>query len=161
MPKNMVGHFCQRNSQSSTDSPFQTEIEAPQTVKVRDPDIVERAYIAAKAYHTIRRYFAHAEGLPAEYDFEAQYRAYLQAAISAEDRRAFSLASMRLFASLRNGHTSFVDDQLREEMGPRSFRIQLIGGQWTVVWTRVTALSPGDVIVKIDGKPVVEWFAPV
>ncbi|WP_321378796.1 S41 family peptidase [Rhizobium sp.] len=128
---------------------------------MRDPDIVERAHIAAKAYHTIRRYFAHAEGLPAEYDFEARYRAYLQAAISAEDRRAFSLASMRLFASLRNGHTSFVDDQLREEMGPRPFMIRLIEGQWTVVWTRITALSPGDVIAGIDGKSVAEWFDPV
>ncbi|OED00812.1 hypothetical protein A9Z06_12725 [Rhizobium sp. YK2] len=78
----------------------------------RDPDLTDRAYIGATAYYAIRRYFAHAEGLPGGYDFEARHRAYLGEALEAPNRKAFSLATMRFFASLRNGHTSFWDEEL-------------------------------------------------
>ena len=130
-------------------------------VKVRDPNISERAYIAATAYHAIRRYFAHAEGLPAGYDFEARYRQYLDEAMTAKDRRTFSLATMRFFASLHNGHTSFTDESLGQNTGPAPFRIRPIDGRWTVIRSRTPGLFPGDDIVTVDGKPVAEWIAPV
>lgn len=126
----------------------------------RDPDSSDRILIIAEIYHTIRRYFAHAEGLPAGYDFEEQFAAYVKEAMAAPDRRAFSLASMRLFAGLRNGHTGFMDDQLWADQNDAPMRIQLVEGCWTVVWTRLPELSPGDVIVSIDGRPVADWVAP-
>ncbi|MCM2292820.1 S41 family peptidase [Allorhizobium sp. BGMRC 0089] len=126
----------------------------------RDPDSSERVVIIAEIYHAIRRYFAHAEGLPAGYDFEEQFAAYVKAAMDAPDRRGFSLASMRLFAGLRNGHTRFMDDQLWVNQNEGPMRIQLVEGCWTVVWTRLHELSPGDVIVSIDGRPVADWVAP-
>lgn len=124
--------------------------------KIRDPNISERAYIAATAYHAIRRYFAHAEGLPAGYDFEARYRKYLDEAITAKDRRSFSLATMRFFASLHNGHTSFTDETFGQNMGPAPFRIRPVDGRWTVVRSRIPDLFPGDVIAFVDDKPVAE-----
>ncbi|MBB3571979.1 hypothetical protein [Rhizobium sp. BK491] len=83
----------------------------------RDPDLADRAYIGATAYHAIKRYFAHAEGLPVGYDFETRYRAYLGEALEAPNRKAFSLTTMRFFAGLRNGHTSFWDEELTQQTG--------------------------------------------
>jgi carboxyl-terminal processing protease len=130
-------------------------------LQFRDPDITDRAYIAATAYHVIKRYFAHTEGLPAGYDFEARYRAYLGEALEAPNRNAFSLATMRLFASLRNGHTSFWDEELRQKAGSIPFRISRIDGRWTVVRSRMVQLHPGDVVTEVDGKPVDTWLEQV
>ncbi len=127
----------------------------------RDPDLTDRAYIGATAYHAIKRYFAHAEGLPAGYDFEARYRAYLQEALEAPDRKAFSLTTMRFFACLRNGHTSFWDEELTQQTGPMPFRIRRIDNQWTVVRSSLTHLHPGDVVTTVDGKLVDEWLEVV
>ncbi len=127
----------------------------------QDPDITDRAYIGATAYHAIKRYFAHAEGLPAGYDFEARYRAYLGEALEAPNRKAFSLATMRFFASLRNGHTSFWDEKLGQQAGSIPFRINRINGQWTVVRSRMVQLRPGQVITEVDAKPVDAWLEAV
>lgn len=127
----------------------------------RDPEVADRAYIAATAYHTIRRYFAHAEGLPAGYDFEVRYRSYLKEALSAPDRRGFSLATMRLFASLRNGHTSFNDETLWQQGGSLPFTVRRIDGRWVVATSRLPGLHPADVIVMADNKPVDDWLKPV
>ncbi|AGB72714.1 MULTISPECIES: S41 family peptidase [Rhizobium] len=127
----------------------------------QDPDITDRAYIGATAYHAIKRYFAHTEGLPAGYDFEARYRAYLGEALEAPNRKAFSLATMRFFASLRNGHTSFWDEELGHQAGSIPFRIRRINGRWTVVRSRIAELHPGDVVTEVDGKPVNAWLEAV
>ncbi|WP_368517880.1 S41 family peptidase [Rhizobium sp.] len=127
----------------------------------RDPDLIDRAYIGASAYHAIKRYFAHAEGLPAGYDFEARYRAYLGEALEAPNRKTFSLATMRFFASLRNGHTSFWDEELAQQTGPMPFRIRRVEDQWTVVRSKLAELNPGDVVTTVDGKPVDQWLEAV
>jgi carboxyl-terminal processing protease len=127
----------------------------------RDPDITDRAYIGATAYHAIKRYFAHAEGLPADYDFETRYRAYLREALEAPNRKAFSLATMRFFASLRNGHTSFWDEELTQQTGTMPLRIRRIDNQWTIVRSRITHLHPGDVVTVVDGKLVDDWLGTV
>lgn len=139
-------------------------VEAANTAYIaafRDPDVADRAYIAATAYHTIKRYFAHAEGLPAGYDFEARYRAYLMEAITAPDRRSFSLATMRLFASLRNGHTSFNDEMLWQQAGSLPFTVRRIDGRWLVVTSRLPDLHPADVIITADDKPIDDWLEPL
>lgn len=60
-----------------------------------NPTPAERAWVASTIYHIVKRYFAHWEGLPASFDFDARFRVYLAEAMSAPDRRAFSLATMR------------------------------------------------------------------
>lgn len=127
----------------------------------RDPDLTERAYIGATAYHAIKRYFAHAEGLPAGYDFEARYRAYLREALESPNRKAFSLATMRFFASLQNGHTSFWDEELGRQSGPMPFRIRRVEDHCTVVRSKLAELNPGDVVTTVDGKPIDEWLEAV
>ncbi|TWB53080.1 carboxyl-terminal processing protease [Rhizobium sp. ERR 922] len=126
-----------------------------------DPDLTDRAYIGATAYHAIKRYFAHAEGLPATYDFERRYRAYLGEALEAPNRIVFSLTTMRFFASLQNGHTSFWDEGLAQQTGPMPFRIRRVDDQWTIVRSRLAELHPGDVVTVVDGKPVDGWLETV
>ncbi|OCJ08560.1 peptidase S41 [Rhizobium sp. AC27/96] len=136
-------------------------VENTDAGRPRDPDVTDRAHIASTAYHVIKRYFAHAEGLPAGYDFEARYRAYLGEAIGAENRNAFSLATMRFFASLQNGHTFFEDEALSQQAGPAPFGIKRIDGQWTIVRSRMPELAPGEVVTMVDHKPVDEWLKPI
>ncbi|TIX87242.1 S41 family peptidase [Rhizobium sp. P44RR-XXIV] len=126
----------------------------------RDPDVTDRAHIASTAYHVIKRYFAHAEGLPAGYDFEARYRAYLGETIGAENRNAFSLATMRFFASLQNGHT-FFEDEVLSQQEPAPFSIKRIDSRWTIMRSRMPELAPGDAVATIDHKAVDEWLKPI
>jgi carboxyl-terminal processing protease len=126
----------------------------------RDPDLAERALIAAKAYWTIRTYFAHAAGLPAYYDFEREYRARLADALAAPDRRTFSLAMMKLFASLSNGHTGFTDNILFNAAPDAPYRIRRLAGRWTVLRSAVASLPVGSVVTSIDDEPIDRWLAP-
>ncbi len=138
-----------------------TSDPAPPAALARNPDMAERAWIAAQTYHTVRRYFAHWDGLPAAYDWDAHFRAYLAEALAAPDRRSFSLATMRLFASLNNGHTGFTDEALNEDTRPAPFYAEPISGRWTVKLSRIAPLAPGDVIVAVDNVPIETWVAPI
>jgi len=129
-------------------------------VSRRDLTTADRALIAAKAYWVIRTYFAHAAGLPSGYDLEREYRARLTEALAAPDRRGFSLAMMKLFASLANGHTGFTDQALIEAAPDAPYRIRRVEGRWTVLRSALTTLPPGSVIATIDGEPVDSWLLP-
>jgi carboxyl-terminal processing protease len=133
----------------------------PAEKPARDPDLAERAWIASAAYHAVKRYFAHWEGLPADYDFDARYRAALAEGLASPDRRGFTLAMTRLFASLENGHTGFTDLPLQDQAGDMPFRAQRMDGKWVVTRSTIPALNPGDVIVAVDGQPVDSWLKPV
>lgn len=125
----------------------------------RTPTLAERAWIASGIYHVVKRYFAHWEGLPASFNWDARYRAYLTEALAAPDRKSFSLATTRLVASLNNGHTWFRDDAL--SVGQNlPFYARPVGGQWTVLVSRVADITSGDVIAAIDGQPIEQWLAP-
>ena len=117
--------------------------------------------MASAVYRTVKEYFAHWSGLPADYDFDAAYRDYLAEALAAPDRRSFSLATMRLVAGLRNGHTVFTDDALWRDKRPVPFYAEPVQGRWTVTVSRTPALKPGDVVTSIDGEPIDVWIAPI
>ena len=127
--------------------------------KWTNPTIVERAWIATQLYATVGRYFAHWEGLAPGYDWDSRFHAYLSEALTAPDRRAFTLATQRLVASLANGHTDFGDDALRDEP-PLPFYARPLEGRWTVTVSRMAGLAPGDVITAIDGMRVDDWLRP-
>ena len=116
--------------------------------------------IAAKAYWVIRTYFAHAAGLPDDYDFEREYRTRLAEALASPDRRGFSLAMMKLFASLANGYTGFTDQALFDRALDAPYRIRRVEGRWTVLRSALPSLPPGSVVTTIDGEPADRWLAP-
>jgi carboxyl-terminal processing protease len=115
-----------------------------------------RGGIVAGIYEAIRSCFAHWEALP-DFDFEAAFRAYLNEAFDAPDRLSFDLATMRLIASLKNGHTAFGDDWLWQEHGaPIGFDVKHDAAGWCVTRSAHADIAPGARIVRIDGQPMDE-----
>lgn len=122
--------------------------------------LADRMLIAAQINHVVKRYFAHWEGLPPDFDWDARFADYLKAALDAPDRRGFSIATKRLFASLQNGHSGFTDRLLDDEPA-LPFHARPIQGKWTVTSSTIAEVSPGDVIRTIDGEPVDQWLTPL
>jgi len=123
----------------------------------RPPDeltLADRMVVAAKIYATVRQYFAHWEGISRP-DFETAYRAYLDEAVRAGTRQDFDLATLRLIATLRNGHTHFFDD--RQDGRPLKFWLSEIQGQWAVMKSQDGRLRRGDVVCSIDGVPIEDF----
>lgn len=135
----------------------------PQEAATADPEIpftqADRMMIAAQINHVVKRYFAHWEGLPPDYDWDARFADYLKEALAAPDRRSFSLATMRLIASLENGHSSFSDEVLEDEP-TLPFHARPIEGKWMVTSSFIAEVSPGDAITTVDGVPIDRWLEP-
>ncbi len=127
----------------------------------KNPSLDERAWIAAVVYRTVKQYFAHWGGLPSDYNFDREFRAYLLKALAAPDRRSFSIATTKLIASLRNGHTFFADPALLTDPRPTLFYAEPVEDRWTVTVSRTADLAPGDVIQAIDGVPIGTWVRPI
>ena len=127
----------------------------------RNLTTAERAWVAASVYRTVKQYFAHWAALPPSYDFDEHFRDYLPEAMAAPDRRSFSLATMRLMASLENGHTGFVDDAFYADRRLPPFYAEPIEGRWTVTVSRLRQLPLGSVIEAIDGVPMERWIVPI
>ena len=114
----------------------------------------ERAYVASKIYSAIQLYFAHQPGI-ADLDFEGAYKSYLDKAMGAKDRREFDLATLEFVAKLRNKHTQFDDQWLRQKYGqPMGFWVLPLEGKWVVISARDNELRKGDVVRAIDGVDI-------
>ena len=61
-------------------------------------DVVDRVINVSRIYALVDQYFAHWEGVPRT-DFEAAYRDYVEHAVRAETRKAFSLATLAVLAA--------------------------------------------------------------
>jgi carboxyl-terminal processing protease len=114
----------------------------------------ERIWIAAKILEGVRTHFAHWEAVP-DLDLDAAFRDYAAQIAATSDRRAFDLATMEFLAKLRNGHTGFFDQRLREtDAGPLGFTLTRIEGTWVVRESRLDGLEPGDAVRTINRRPV-------
>ena len=124
-----------------------------------DIDPARRAFIASRLYQATYQYFAHwgdAVGL----DVDDAYAEYLREALSAPDRRMFSLASQAFLVKLGNGHTRFIDDSLSATAGSaHGYSVRYLEGDWTVTESHREGLRVGDVITAIDGTPIDEFYA--
>ncbi|UXS99914.1 S41 family peptidase [Agrobacterium tumefaciens] len=113
-----------------------------------------RGEIAAGIYEAIRSCFAHWEALP-NFDFEAAFKDYQS--FEAPDRLGFDLATMRLIANLRNGHTAFADEWLwREHGAPIGFNATHDEAGWRVTKSAYSDIAPGTRLVRIDDQPIDE-----
>lgn len=119
-----------------------------------DMPLAERAYVASKINSAIEMYFAHREGV-ADLDLDAAYRDYLDAALRANGRHGFDMATLEFVARLRNKHTQFDDPWLVRTHGqPLGFSVAQVEGKWAITWSRDDRLKPGDVVRAIDGVAV-------
>ncbi len=118
----------------------------------------KRVWIATQIYSSIGTYFGHWRGVPG-LDLDKEFQSYLDQVIANDDRRAFDLASMELFAKLKNGHSGFGDAWLRLTDGQRlGFYAYPIDGQWVVTQSSNRGLKPGDVIARIDEESFESFF---
>src|SRR5690606_9303565 len=125
----------------------------------RLPTPAERMHIASRIYAATQVYFAHWDGLPRGFDLDSAYRVYLDSSLAANDRLAFTRASMRFIAALRNGHSNFNDQVVQEAHGASmGFTVVPVGREFVVAWSRLDGLRPGDVIAAIDGEPMESVF---
>lgn len=118
----------------------------------------ERVFVASKIFASIPIYFAHWQNIPG-FNLDDAYKNYLAKALVSSDRRDFDLASMEFVASLQNGHTGFWDKWLTEHYarGP-GFDARPFGKEWIVTGSSISVLNPGDIIQRIDGKPIEEFY---
>jgi carboxyl-terminal processing protease len=120
--------------------------------------IEDRVYVASRLYSSIQQYFNHWQET-GRADFDRSYREYLDEILRSDDRRAFDLSTIRLFARLHNGHTWFSDRWLQESYGDAlGFYAEPIEGQWIVTRSDLHELHVGDSIVEVDGKPIEEFY---
>ncbi len=104
-------------------------------------------------------YFAHWEGAP-KFDLDRDFREYLEEASAAADRRAFSLATMKFMGKLRNGHSGFYDQSLREsDVRPLGFLLTPMEEGWVVSRSMVQGLAAGDIVIAVNGEPMDKFYA--
>ncbi len=114
----------------------------------------QRVWMASKIYSTIQTYFGHWQAIP-EFDLDTSYQKYLAQILSTDDRRNFDLATMELFAQLKNGHSFFLDPWLNETYNqPLGFRLVAMDGRQVVVRSRIPELKNGDIVLLLDGRPI-------
>jgi carboxyl-terminal processing protease len=117
-------------------------------------DAASRAYAIAEIHSAIDVYFSHWAPLDRASVAEA-FKVYVREAFATDDRRRFDFATMRFFATLKNGHTSFYDVWLTHRYGQQiGFYARPLHGRWTVMTSDVPSVVPGDVIEKIDGEQI-------
>jgi carboxyl-terminal processing protease len=113
-----------------------------------------RAYVIAEIRSAVDVYFAHWCAVDRS-RVSAAFKAYVGEAYASDDRRAFDFATMRYFAALKNGHTSFSDAWLIRNYDQRlGFYARPIDGAWTVVTSDLSDLRPGDIIDRIDSTKI-------
>jgi carboxyl-terminal processing protease len=120
--------------------------------------VTERLLVASKIYASVQLYFAHWQAVP-DLDFDGLYKHYLDQIAHSDDRQAFDLASLEFLAALKNGHTSFSDDWLRNNYGqPLGFSLTKVDGQWIVTSSQIKDLSLGEVVEAIDDVAFEQFF---
>jgi carboxyl-terminal processing protease len=118
------------------------------------PTAARRAWVAGRLYAAVQLYFAHWRDVP-PLDFDQAFADYLEEAMAAPDRRAFSMASQAFLVRLTNSHTSFHDRRIEESgLDSHGFRARYLDGSWIVSSSDRADLAPGDAIVAVAGRPI-------
>ncbi len=120
----------------------------------------ERLFVLSKTYASIALYFAHWEDASIKPEqLDSVYENFLNRAIATEDRKDFAFLMKEFVALLNNTHTWYSDYEfLYKECKPLGYTGINLDGQWIVTESFTEGLKKGDLIVKIDGKPLNEYY---
>ena len=117
----------------------------------------EKIRVAAQLRSAIEIAFAHWSDVP-DFVFESEFDHWIENVAAIDDRRDFSLATIKFVAAFRNGHTAFNDRWLWRTQGhPMGFAIKKLQDNWVVTSTSVPNLLPGDCPSSIDGEAISVW----
>lgn len=118
----------------------------------------DKIRVAATIKAGVEGYFAHWKRDQSD-KFEEAFENYLAEISSTNDRKAFDFATLRLLASLQNGHTAFNDSWLWSKAGGRTgLEVVYQGDQWVVKNSARGEVPPGAVLSSIDGEAVNEFY---
>lgn len=117
----------------------------------------EKLRVASQLRSSIEICFAHWDGLQG-FDFGLEFDRWIEAISAIEQRRDFTLITMRFMAGFRNGHTAFNDRWLWQTAGQSTgFALKELREGWTVTKSAVPDLLAGERVGAIDGEPVSSW----
>ncbi len=115
----------------------------------------KRIFILSKTYASIGIYFAHWEDSKIKPEkLDEVYQDFLKRTIGTEARRDFDLLMLEFIGLFNNSHTRYWDDMLNKGAKPLGFSWVVLNGQWVVTSTSIVGLKKGEIISKINGKPV-------
>lgn len=117
----------------------------------------ERALTATTVYSLVQEFFD-SNNDPKSLSLNAAYKTYLRAALVADDRRQFDLATIEFVAQLHSGHTFFWDTWLDNNNQPMGFYASPLDGYWVVQRSSISGLKAGDILVRIDNTPMDTFF---
>lgn len=143
---------CASTSSARALEPWRNDspIQAP-SVDAEDLSQARREAIILDIDQTIRRRFAHWQGVPG-LDYDAAFAAYRAEALAAPDRAAFSRRTRAFVAALDNGHTVFHDPSIYEgDPGGLGLALARLDAGWTVIRSRRPEVPAGSVISTLDG----------
>lgn len=124
-----------------------------------DLTLAQRAFILAKIFQAIPLYFAHWQDSELSRDgLDAAFADLAEAALPWQSRKRFSLLVMAFLARFNNAHTRLFDPYL-EALPPVGMALHPVEGRWTVVRSGHPALTPGDVVLRIEDRPADDWYA--
>lgn len=128
-------------------------------VRAQTLPLEERLFILSKTYASIALYFAHWEDAAIKSEqLDSVYKDFLNRAIATENRKDFALLIKEFIAPLNNTHTQYSDYELYKEVKPLGFRRINLDGQLIVTKSYIEELKKGDMILKIDRKPLNEYY---
>lgn len=119
----------------------------------------ERLFILSKTYSSIALYFAHWEDAaitPGQLD--SVYKGYLNRAIATENRKDFDMLMKEFIALLNNSHCWYSDNAVAQSQEPLGYSWTNLDGQWVVTQSFIQELKKGDVILRINGKSVNDFY---
>ena len=119
----------------------------------------QRIFILSKTYASLPLQFAHwrdASFKPVQLD--SIYRVFLKRGIEADSRKDFGLLMHEFIALLNNSHSWYHDRTIFGSMLPMGFSWTHLDGGWVVTLSSIEGLQKGDLILKIDGKGIDEWY---
>lgn len=124
----------------------------------RTLSLVERGMILAKVFQAIPLYFAHWPDAEIEKgELDGAFEGLVAEALPCKDRKRFSLRMMAFMAKLNNGHTRFRDPYL-VDAPPLGMALRPVDERWTVVASDLPQVRAGDVVLRIEGKPIGAWY---
>jgi len=115
-----------------------------------------RTFVSAQIHTAVKLCFAHHDNSS---DFDDAFCAYADEITGMDGRLEFDLATIRLMASLHNGHTAFDDEWLWRTHGASlGFAArELSGGHWTILESNHPSIPAGAEIVAIDDMTVADF----
>lgn len=120
------------------------------------PSLSDRFFVASHIYAAVKYRFAHMRSLGNSYDLDKTYHDYLDDIATVATRVDFDRKTAKFFATLKNGHTRFLD-KLASCHYSLPFKVDFIEGKWLVTHSWLSTLPVGAEIRSINSRDFSQW----